>query len=384
MGLLLALGIVLATRTLLGEEAFQDWGWRIPFLMSSVLLAISLWIRLRLSESPAFQKMKDEMRLSQAPIAESFRGPNLRRVLRALFAIVLAQGAVWYTAHFYAQFYLERVLKMDPRLVNQLVIGAVILSAGGYVFFGWLSDRWGRKPVMLMGMIVSVLAYFPAFNAMTAWGNPGLLAAVESAPVTVIAPAGECHLQFDALGRRKLVSACDVMRTALADAGVPYRQEAPPAGSTATQVRVGSAVVDSGEVQDLRAALQAAGYPAAADRDAAHPWAILGILLLLMLASTALYGPQAAALVELFPTQVRYTALSVPYNIGVGWVGGLLPVRAFALVAARGDINAGLLYPLFFTLVSIICALLFLPETRGIPLEEAGTATAAVSRSPAA
>jgi MFS family permease len=381
VGLLLALGIVLATRTLLGEEAFRAWGWRVPFLMSSVLLAISLWIRLRLSESPAFQQMKAEMRLSKAPVRESFRGQNLRRVLIALFAILLAQGAVWYTAHFYAQFFLERVLKMDARLVNELVMGAVILSCGGYVFFGWLSDRWGRKPVMLLGMIVSVVAYFPAFNAMTAWGNPGLLAAVQSAPVTVSAPQGQCHLQFDALGRRTLQSDCDVMRTALTDAGVPYAHEPLQPGVVATQVRVGSRVVTGGNVDELREALGAAGYPVAADRAAARPLAILGILLLLMLASTALYGPQAAALVELFPTQVRYTALSVPYNIGVGWVGGLLPVSAFALVAARGDIHAGLLYPLVFTLVSILCALLFLPETRGVPLHEAGMTAVTASRS---
>ena len=396
VGLLLALGIVLATRTLLGEAAFQAWGWRVPFLMSSVLLALSLWIRLRLSESPAFQKMKAEMRLSKAPISDTFRGQNLRRLLIALFAILLAQGAVWYTAHFYAQFFLERVLKMDSRLVNQLVMGAVVLSAGGYVFFGWLSDRWGRKPVMLLGMILSALAYFPAFNAMTAWGNPGLLAAVKSAPVMVSAPEGQCHLQFDALGRRKLQSACDVMRTALADAGVPYRHESPQKADAPTQLRVGARVVtgwnadDSGGAaageadrmrRELREALGEAGYPVVADKDASHPLAILGILVLLMLASTALYGPQAATLVELFPTQVRYTALSVPYNIGVGWVGGLLPVSAFALVAARGDINAGLWYPMVFTLVSIVCALLFLPETRGIPLDEAGLPSRQVSRS---
>jgi MFS family permease len=394
VGLLLALGIVLATRTLLGEAAFQQWGWRVPFLMSSVLLALSLWIRLRLSESPAFQKMKAEMRLSKAPIRDTFRGENLRRLLIALFAILLAQGAVWYTAHFYAQFFLERVLKMDPRLVNQLVMAAVLLSAGGYVFFGWLSDRWGRKPVMLLGMIISAAAYFPAFNAMTAWGNPGLIAAVKSAPVSVSAPDGECHLQFDALGRRKLQSACDVMRTALADAGVPYRHEAPRAVDVA-QVRVGTRVISGWSAADttsstaaqtdrvrgeLRAALAEAGYPVAADRAAARPLAILGILVLLMLATTALYGPQAAALVELFPTQVRYTALSVPYNIGVGWVGGLLPVSAFALVAARGEINAGLWYPLGFTLVSIVCALLFLPETRGVPLDEAGMKAATASQ----
>jgi len=385
VGLILALGIVLATRLIVGETAFQQWGWRIPFLMSSVLLVISLWIRLRLAESPAFQKMKDEMRLSAAPISESFRGRNLRRVLLALFSILLAQGAVWYTAHFYAQFFLERVLKVDSRLVNELVMSAVIVSAGGYVFFGWLSDRWGRKPVMLLGMVLSAACWVPAYHAMTSLANPGLVSASASAPIIIETPAAGCSLQFDPLGRRKLNTDCDVMRTTLADAGVPYSQSASTVDTS--RVKVGATVVSGWEsdldparkqaeqqrvTSELRAALTNAGYPAAADPATVRPLALFGILLLMMLASTALYGPQAAALVELFPTRIRYTALSVPYNVGVGWVGGLLPVSAFALVAARGDIYAGLLYPLVFTGISIVCALFFLPETRGIPLEQAG------------
>jgi MFS family permease len=386
VGLLLALGLVLATRIALGEEQFQAWGWRIPFLMSSLLLAISLWIRLKLAESPAFEKMKAEMSLSKAPISETFQGANLRRVLLALFCILLAQGAVWYMAHFYAQFFLERVLKVDARLVNQLVMAAVVISAGGYVFFGWLSDRWGRKPVMLLGMILSAASAIPAFHMLTAAANPALPAAVAAAPVVIQADVSGCHMQFDPLGRRKLLTACDVMRTTLTDAGVPYSQQ-PAMGDSAAQVQVGERIVagwsgqlDTGAMQqrsqqlvsELRDALRAAGYPAKADTQAVRVAPVLAILVFMMLASTALYGPQAAALVELFPTRIRYTALSVPYNIGTGWVGGLLPVSAFALVAARGDIYAGLLYPLVFTLISIICAVFFLPETRGIDLDRAG------------
>jgi MFS family permease len=385
VGLILALGIVLATRLAVGEAAFQAWGWRIPFLMSSVLLVISLWIRLRLAESPAFQKMKDEMQVSAAPIAEAFQGYNLRRLLLALFSIVIAQGAVWYTAHFYAQFFLERVLKVDSRLVNELVMGAVVVSAGGYVFFGWLSDRWGRKPVMLVGMVLSVACWFPAYHAMTALANPGLVTATASAPISIQTPAGGCTLQFDPLGRRKLNTDCDSMRTTLADAGVPYSQVASTAITSSVSVGGRTVAGWSPELEpaqkqveqqrvtrEVREALAAAGYPVAANPDSVRPWGIFGILVLMMLASTALYGPQAAALVELFPTRVRYTALSVPYNVGVGWVGGLLPVSAFALVASRGDIYAGLLYPLVFTGISIVCALFFLPETRGISLEQAG------------
>jgi MFS family permease len=386
VGLILALAIVLFTRLALGEAAFQAWGWRIPFLVSALLLVVSLWIRLRLAESPLFRQMKAEKRLSAAPVSEAFRGRNLRRLLLALFSILLAQGAVWYTAHFYAQFFLERVLKVDSRLVNELVVAAVVLSAGGYVFFGWLSDRWGRKPVMLLGMLLSAASWIPAYHGLTSFANPRLQAASASAPVLIQAMPDMCSLQFDALGRRKLQSDCDVMRTTLADAGVPFRQSAQGAGPVA-RLQIGAQAIEGwgggvapsqqqAEQQrvigQMRAALTEAGYPPAADPAAVRPWPILMILLLMMLASAALYGPQAAALVELFPTRVRYTALSVPYNVGVGWVGGLLPVSAFALVAARGDIYAGLIYPLVFTGISIACTWFLLPETRGIALEHAG------------
>ncbi|MEO8313638.1 MAG: MFS transporter, partial [Pseudomonadota bacterium] len=386
VGLLLAVGIVLAVRMSLGERAFQDWGWRIPFLFSAVLLGLSLWIRLKLGESPEYLRMRKHVAASRAPLIEAFQGRNLRRIVLALFSILLAQGAVWYTGHFYAQFFIERILKVDARLVNILIMGGVVLSSAGYLFFGWLSDRVGRKPVMLAGMGVALIAYFPGFHALTAMANPALEKAAQSSPVTVEADPGTCRLQFDLLKRKPPQSACDVIRTTLADSGVPYklvgRANDGWAGAyvAGKQVAYGTLKTVNGEreveaqriAQQLKSALKAAGYPPNADRDAMNLPAILGILLLFMLASTALYGPQAAALVELFPTSIRYTALSVPYNIGTGWIGGLLPVSAFALVAATGDIYSGLYYPFFFTAVSFICCWLWLPETSGRPLQMTG------------
>jgi MFS family permease len=385
LGLILALAAVLATRLLTGESAFQEWGWRLPFLASAVLLAVSLWIRLQLSESPVFERMKRARDIARAPISEAFRGDNLRRVLIALFCILLAQGAVWYTAHFYAQFFLERVLKVDGRTVNALLVAGVVLSAGGYVFFGWLSDRVGRKPVMLGGMILSVIAYVPAFHALTAHANPALEAAASRAPVTVFADPADCHVQFDLLGRRTFDSSCDVARRLLSDAGVPYQSSA-IAGGALARVTVGEIAVRSADLakmsasdasaerarirDDLQKALASAGYPQAAAAEEVDEVSVLAILVLLMLASTALYGPQAAALVELFPARIRYTALSVPYNIGTGWIGGLLPVSSFAIVAATGNIYSGLIYPMVFTVVSIVATLLFLPETHERPLEQ--------------
>lgn len=384
VGLVLALAVVLATRVVIGEEAFQQWGWRVPFLISAALLAVSLWIRLKLSESPIFQRMKEARQIARTPVAEAFRGENLRRILLALVSILFAQGAVWYTAHFYAQFFLERVLKVDGRTVNGLLIAGVLLSAGGYVFFGWLSDRFGRKPIMLGGMILAVAAYVPGFHALTAEANPALELAASRAPVTVFADPADCHLQFDLLGRASFNSSCDVARRLLSDAGIPYTNVAAASGAVAL-VAIGSASVrsadltglDPGDATATRAGLRAkfhtalanAGYPTSAVGSEVNTSAVLAILLLLMLASTALYGPQAAALVELFPARIRYTALSVPYNIGTGWIGGLLPVTSFAIVAATGNIYSGLIYPIVFTGISIVATLLFLPETAGQTLD---------------
>jgi MFS family permease len=368
LGLVLALAVVLVTRLATGEDAFQEWGWRVPFLLSAILLGLSLWIRLKLSESPVFERMKRDRDVARAPISEAFRGDNLRRVVIALVCILRAQGAGWYTAHFYAQFFLERVLKVDGRTVNALLVTGVILSAAGYVFFGWLSDRVGRKPVMLAGMIFSALAYVPAFHALTAHANPALAAAANRAPVTVFADPADCHVQFDLLGRRTFDSSCDVIRRVLADGGIPYRSVATEQGSLA-RVTIGETALsfEGARIRDeLRKALSSAGYPSSAAPADVDRVSVLVILVLLMLASTALYGPQAAALVELFPARVRYTALSVPYNIGTGWVGGLLPVSSFAIVAATGNIYSGLAYPLVFTVISIVATVLFLPKVEGI------------------
>ena len=384
-GLVLALATVLATRLTLGETQLRAWGWRIPFLLSAVLLALSLWIRASLAESPVFQHMREAGLVARSPIWEAFRGDNLRRIVMALVCILLAQGAVWYTAHFYAQFFLERVLKVDPLTVNVLVMLGVLVSCAGYVMFGWLSDRVGRKPVMLCGMIVAAAAYLPGFHYLAAYANPGLQQASEHAPITVSADPADCHFQFDPFGRQRFDSSCDLARRILSDTGVPYHNVPGAKGLIARVDVAGTSVpsvsvagLDSAQAaterrrvgSELRAALRRAGYPPTADPSRLNAAAVLAILVVFMLASAALYGPQAAALVELFPTRVRATALSVPYNIGTGWIGGLLPVSAFAMVAATGNIYFGLTYPLVFTLVGIGATLAFFPETNGRSLVE--------------
>jgi MFS family permease len=408
LGLIGALGVILATRTVLGEERFSDWGWRVPFLLSLVLLLVSLWIRMRLDESPAFQKMKDEIGVSQAPYREAFTGRNLKLVFLALGSLMLAQGAVWYAGHFYAQFFLERVLKVPGSTVNLLLIGAVAVSAVLYVFFGWLSDRIGRKPVVLFGMILFVASVYPGFRIMTEAANPALVEAAERSPVVL--RADDCTFQLDLLGRAKPVTACDIGKRVLVDAGVSFRREpvepggypsiivgrmsggggfdfraAPPGhlfeGTTMSggviRQEVSSAVgLDPAAAEAQRKAtaagigilLKGAGYPAAADPSRVNLPVVFAVLLVFMVAATALYGPQAAALVELFPTRVRYTALSLPYHVGTGWVGGFLPVTAFAMVAASGDLYFGLWYPIVFTLISILVTFFLLPESKGRPL----------------
>jgi MFS family permease len=376
-GLVGALAVVFATRRLLGEEAFAAWGWRLPFLLSALLLAVSLWIRMQLEESPTFQKMKEEEGVSKAPYAEAFgRWPNLKLVLIALLGVMFAQGAVWYAGHFYAQFFLERVLKVPGATVNALLIAVVLVSAALYVFFGWLSDRIGRKPVMLFGMILFVVTVFPGFRIMTEAANPALVEAAERAPARVVADPDSCTVQFDPLGRSKPTTPCDMIVRALTDAGVPYEVEAAagaPAALHVGTVTVAGAAFAGEAVEQRRerlkaavtAGLRQAGYPGEADPQRMDLVRMFLVLLVFIVAATALYGPQAAALVELFPTRVRYTALSLPYHIGTGWVGGFLPVTAFAMVAASGDLYFGLWYPLVFTMISIVTMLFLFPETRG-------------------
>ena len=387
-GLIGALSVILITRAALGVEAFNEWGWRIPFLLSALLLIISLWIRLKLNESPAYEAMEAEGGARRAPYREAFgTWKNGRFVLIALFGIMIAQGAVWYCGYFYTRFFMERVLKVDVATVDQLVLAVTFCSAALYVFFGWLSDKVGRKPVMLFGMILALVAFFPGFHALTRAANPALAEAQASAPVTVAADPATCALQFDPVGKTAFASSCDLAKTVLSNAGVSYSNVAAPAGSLAV-VRIGGTEVASVEGQGLagadlkaartdveirvKAALAAAGYPAAADPARVNMPLTFAILMIFMVAACALYGPQAAALVELFPTRVRYTAMSLPYNVGTGWVGGLLPAASFALVAASGNIYFGLWYSVVFTLIAVIVSLIWLPETKGIDLNTVG------------
>ena len=378
-GLFGALGVILLTRTTLGEITFADWGWRIPFIVSLGLLVISIWIRLHLEESPVFKKIKAEGTASRAPLRESFfEWRNLKIVLLALVAIMMAQGVVWYTGHFYSQFFMTQVLKVEPKTVNLLMITVTAISAMLYVFFAWLSDRIGRKPVMLFGIALATIAFFPGFQALTKAANPALAAAQEKSPVSVVAAPSDCTFQFDPFGLATFVSSCDIAKTVLTNAGVNYTNVGGETGALA-QVRIGETVVASVEGRGLakpelaaarkdfearlKAALSAAGYPEKAEPNAMDTRTMFAILMIFIVAATALYGPQAAALVELFPTRIRYTALSLPYHIGTGWFGGFQPFTSFAIVVATGNIYAGLWYPVVIAAISFLAMLFVLPET---------------------
>jgi len=380
LGLLAALGVILTVRSMVGEEVFAQWGWRIPFLLSLILVGLSIYIRMSIEESPVFQRMKEEGRICQNPYSEAFlKWRNLKVVLAVLVAIMMAQGVVWYTAYFQAQFFMERVLRIDPKTVNYLLIGITAVSALQYCFFGWLSDRIGRKPVLLFGMIGAVLTFYPGFVWLTQAANPGLAEAMRTAPVTVIADPQDCALQFDPVGKHQFTSSCDIAKSVLATAGVAYRNLPADAGALA-EVSVGGTVIqsisgkglDGAELKvarkdfetQLKAMLTEAGYPAKADPARIDKLKVFGVLLIFMTFATALYGPQAAALVELFPPHIRYTALSVPYHIGTGWFGGFLPAISFAIVAETGSIYAWIWYPLIVASVAAVLCLLLIPETR--------------------
>ena len=381
VGLFLALSIILTLRTVLGEDAFADWGWRVPFLVSLGLLVISIWIRLKLDESPAFRQLQLSGRTSRAPLSEAFlRWRNLRVVLVVLVGLLMGQGVVWYTAQFYTQFFLERVVKVEPRMVNLLILSVTVLSALLHVFFARLSDWVGRKPVMLFGLGLAAIMLIPGFQWLTEAVNPALAEATSRAPVTVFAPPSECTLQFDLIGKAKFTSSCDIAKSTLANLGVPYRNESADPGSLA-RIRIGTvtlssvdgtvlapsalAVAQKNFATEVKSSLSAAGYPAKADTSRINVPLAIAILLIFVTAAAALYGPQAAALVELFPTQIRYSALSLPYHVGVGWFGGFLPPLAFAIVAATGNLYSGLWYPVAIAGIGFVVTLLFLPETRG-------------------
>jgi predicted MFS family arabinose efflux permease len=384
LGLFLSLLVILVTRLVLGDE-FETWGWRVPFLLSAVLLVISVYIRLQLNESPVFQAMKDEGRLSRAPLRDSFgKWPNLRLVLLALFGATAGQAVIWYGGQFYALFFLEKILQVASREANLVMAAALLIGTPFFIVFGILSDRVGRKPIVLGGCVLAALTYFPAFEALTRYANPALAAAQASAPVTIVADPDDCSVQFDPVGRTVFNRSCDVAKAALAKAGIPYRNVAASPGTIA-QVQIGAGAaavrVDSfrGEMlsreafaadsrtfaSELRAALDRAGYPARADMDRVNYPMLIAVCTWLVLLVTMVYGPIAAWLVELFPPQIRYTSMSLPYHVGNGWFGGFLPVTSFAIVAATGDIYAGLWYPIAIASITAVIGALLLPETRG-------------------
>jgi MFS family permease len=380
LGLFAALLVVIGTRTYLGEDAFKAWGWRIPFLISIVLLAVSMWIRMQLSESPVFLKMKSLGTTSKAPLSEAFtQWSNLKIVIIALAGAVMGQAVVWYTGQFYALFFLERMLRVDGATTNILTAIALILATPGFIFFGWLSDKIGRKPIILTGCLLALLTYFPLFEGLTRYANPALYTAQSASPVTVIADPGQCSFQFDPIGKNLFDStSCDIAKSFLAKAGVSYkRQEAPP--GTIAKISSGTTVLTAPDPtvvtgkerkaaiaafqKEVKAVLSAAGYPDKADPATVNKPMVVLILFILVLYVTMVYGPIAALLVELFPARIRYSAMSLPYHIGNGWFGGFLPTTAFAMVAATGDIYYGLWYPIVVAGATLILGLFFLPET---------------------
>ena len=384
-GLLAALLIIFATRSWLGEAAFDQWGWRIPFLLSVILLGISVWMRVKLSESPHFAKIKAEGETSKTPLREAFaRRESLRQVAIAFFGIMCAQGAVWYFSFFYMQVFLEKSLGVPGTTKDLLLIIMTVVSAPLYVFFGWLSDRVGRKPVMLGGMLLALALYFPGSHMIAKAANPDRVAAREATPIIVETNPDTCSAQFDPTGTAKFVTACDIAKSALTGRGVSYKTRPSPDGQTRIMTGPHVTPIASGEglsgadlkslkassSEAINAALTAAGYPTSADPAKIDMVTLIAVLLLFVVAATALYGPQAAALVEMFPTRIRYTAMSLPYHVGTGWVGGFLPVTSFAIVALTGDIFNGLWYSVAFTALSAVVMIFFFKETHGKPLEE--------------
>jgi MFS family permease len=385
LGLFAALLVVIGTRTAIGEDAFKAWGWRIPFLVSLLLLIVSVWIRMQLDESPVFTAMRNANATSKAPLTEAFgRWANLKFVLICLLGAVMGQAVVWYTGQFYALFYLERMLRVDGATTNILIAIALACATPGFIFFGWLSDRIGRKPIIMTGCLLAALTYFPLFHALTRYANPALYAAQAAAPVTVSADPRECSFQFDPIGKNKFDStSCDIAKSFLAKAGVSYQRIDAPPGQVA-EIRSGTTTLTAPDPRvvtgaerkaaiaafqtKVKATLSAAGYPEKADPAGIDRPKVTLILFILVLYVTMVYGPIAALLVEMFPTRIRYTAMSLPYHIGNGWFGGFLPTTAFAMVAATGDIYYGLWYPIVVAAATVVIGLFFLPETFKRPI----------------
>ena len=379
LGLFLSLLIILGCRQLLGPQ-FESWGWRVPFLLSIILLAISVYIRLQLSESPVFVEMKSSGQTSKSPLTDSFaRWSNLKIVVLALLGATAGQAVVWYGGQFYSLFFLTQTLKVDAQTANLLVAGALLLATPFFVVFGWLSDRIGRKKIVLGGCVLAALTYFPLFGALTHFANPGIEHARQTSPIVVVADPADCHFQFDPIGKARFTSSCDISKSVLAKAGAPYENSAAPAGAVAA-VRIGDVTVVAFDGRDLApaefkerndafgkqltAALQTAGYPQSADPARINHAMVLLILFVLVLYVTMVYGPIAAWLVELFPARIRYTSMSLPYHIGNGWFGGFLPTVSFALVALTGDIYYGLWYPIVVAVATAVIGAVALPDKR--------------------
>jgi MFS family permease len=384
LGLFLSLLVILFTRTALGEADFAAWGWRIPFLVSVVLLAISVWIRLRLNESPVFQKMKDEGKGSKAPLTEAFANwSNAKIVILALIGGTMGQGVVWYTGQFYALFFLQSILKVDGYTANLLIAWSLLFGTGFFIVFGALSDKIGRKPIILAGCLIAALTFFPIFKMITTNANPALEKAIETVKVEVVADPAGCGDLFNPVGTRVFSSPCDTARAFLAQQSVKYSTTYGPPGSGVKVVINGKDVpytAAAASNPQVLAAVQGAGYPKPGDAQIvkmSNPFdifrpqvaAIVGLLFILVIFVTMVYGPIAAMLVELFPTKIRYTSMSLPYHIGNGWFGGLLPATSFAIVASTGDIYAGLWYPIIFASITAVVGFFFLPETKDVDIK---------------
>jgi hypothetical protein len=377
LGLFLSLLVILGVRTAMGEDAFGAWGWRIPFLASIILLGVSVWIRLQLNESPVFARIKAEGKTSKAPLTEAFgQWKNLKIVILALIGLTAGQAVVWYTGQFYTLFFLTQTLKVDGATANILIAIALLIGTPFFLFFGSLSDRIGRKPIIMAGLLIAACTYFPLFKALTHYTNPALEAATAKSPIVVIANPDECSFQFNPVGTAKFTSSCDIAKSALSKAGLNYENVAAPAGTLA-EIKVGDTVIntydgkaadakDQGKAFDktLATTLKTAGYPPKADPSQINwPMSVV-ILTIMMIYVTMVYGPIAAMLVEMFPTRIRYTSMSLPYHIGNGWFGGFLPATAFAIVAAKGNIYSGLWYPIVVALITLVIGMLFVKETK--------------------